>query len=485
MTRKPSRPEPPVTKKAKFVIPAETHDQRTSGSDAYGHEQDDEDDDEDQWVSSGVVTPDDREPEQDAHDQPPPAAVLGPPPGLKILPLTDPQHDTTLQQPPLTPRLQWQQQQFQHQPQYPQYQEAQSRVSTSPEVRTGPSSVPTYDSSAAIQHHVQNINESDLMRPGAGLKTAPSSRPPSIRAKRPPTRPPSIHGGPPHLLRTSSFTPSLNTMAPPLMTTSIASAQITSANADEADEDETEYERSRTPPTQRNASPPGSRRRNQAGRDAWAGIAPRRDSPPGSPVSSRHHHSAFLPPSHGQLRPSMLRTNTSSSVASTVPAQRSGAEGGATPTQYNQNDSFGSSSKVGLEPRSRKPSTFSAASEVVAGIFNAATGRTLNQTPSPTSSNHSPHLRHSAALSSLHAIPKRRDTPPPTLTSHFPPESQQQYPAQVNGGSMGMFALLPAPYMAAHMAVRTYESPLQDAFARVVLVRPRKASNSTGGSGRG
>jgi hypothetical protein len=413
-----------------------------------------DDDDEDQWISSGVVTPDDREVQVEVEEQPPGAPVLGPPAGLQILPLSMLPPSESLPPPPSRP------------------------PEMSPEPIAGPSSAPTYNSSSLRQHPKQSLADSaELVHRPAGHKTAPSSRPPSVRAKRPPTRPPSIHGGPPPLLRTSSFTPGLNNMAPPLMTTSLASAQITSTNPEEDNDDETENERTRASPTA-GRLPPSSRftHSGHAGRDAWGGgVAPRRDPSP-----------SFQP---AQSRPAFARTNTDDS---TISAASVGA-GGPTHSQGRARDSFISTNSggesSGLESRARKQSAFSSASGVVVGLINAAAGRILTPTTSSNTitglSQSPPQHRHSAAMSSLQAIPKRRDTPPPTLTSHFPPEPQPHQPLVGNtNGAMGGFALLPAPYLAAHMAVRAYEAPLQDAFIRVVLARPRAPGIAASASGR-
>ena len=47
------------------------------------------------------------------------------------------------------------------------------------------------------------------------------------------------------------------------------------------------------------------------------------------------------------------------------------------------------------------------------------------------------------------------------------------------------FSLLPAPYMAAHMAVRAYEAPVQDSWERVVRTRMRSLAGAGAGQGVG
>lgn len=394
-----------------------------------------EDDDDENWVSSGVATPDDRE-EAEIGDLTP---QTGHPPGL---PAPSDPVPAQYQEQPLSEPI------------------------------AGPSSVPAYESNALDQRRdAEEDDRFDNYPQHGGYKTAPSSRPPSVRRRR----------GPPSLIRTSSFTPALNTTAPPLTTTSIASAQITSTNPPEGGEDVL------TPPA-------GDSPIHHYGRDSWGGIAPVRATSPGSIESGGRvpqSRSAFLPAkptspatssSVSALRPGIMRNSTASSV-STVAAPHSPQLSPnpslnahfAVPNDYAPNDS-----------RNRKGSTFSIASNklgaVTSGVAGLFSRGSIPSIASPLNSEHSSHHpKQSAAMSSLQSIPKRRDTPPP-LTSHFPPVSQLAHVAASGtagagpGGAGGMaFSLLPAPYMAAHMAVRTYEAPLQDAYARVMQSRPRAA----------
>jgi hypothetical protein len=406
-------------------MPVETHDVNLAGR-ADDYDEDDDDDDEN-WVSSGVVTPDDRK----GADAGPSTPHARPPPGLPVVPAM---------------------QQFQQLPPV-----------------AGPSSVPTYDSTALENRLGVAVDDGLRHQPSrytGGFKTAPSSRPPSVRARR--------HRGPPSLIRTSSFTPALNTTAPPLTTTSVANAQITSTN----------------PPEDQPVTPPASDSPMQLYGNVWDGFAQLRSSPPASPTSSRHpqSRSAFLPPrsptgvtsSPSGFRPGLIRTPTQSSV-STLAAKEPQQDTRHTSlkAQWTPADSTSDS-------RNRKSSTFSVASgklgAVTSGIAGLIGRGSIPTVASPLHFEHSHGHRPSAAMSSLQAIPKRRDTPPP-LTSHFPPESQLTHvsgAAAGAGGSGGIaFSLLPAPYMAAHMAVRTYEAPLQDAYARVVLSRPRASPSTT------
>lgn len=388
----------------------------------------DEDDDDENWVSSGVATPDDRE-----------GAGAG-----NATPQTRPAPDLSA---------------------VPTITQSQQLPATADPV-AGPSSVPTYDSTA-LENRLGIAADDSLRhqssRYGGGFKTAPSSRPPSVRAKR--------HRGPPSLIRTSSFTPALNTTAPPLTTTSVANAQITSTN----------------PPEDQPPTPTASSSPVQVYGSMWDGIAQLQSSPT-SPTSSHHpqSRSAFLPArtptgttsSLSGFRPGLIRTPTQSSV-STLAAKE--------PQQTSPHTSLNAQWTAPADPasdsRNRKSSTFSVASgklgAVTSGIAGLIGRGNAPNVASPLQFEHHGY-RPSAAMSSLQAIPKRRDTPPP-LTSHFPPESQLTHASGgIGAGAPGgiAFSLLPAPYMAAHMAVRAYEAPLQDAYARVVLSRP-KANPST------
>ncbi|KAF8316381.1 hypothetical protein DL93DRAFT_2226912 [Clavulina sp. PMI_390] len=440
-TRHSSRQGPQVApKKPKFAMHADVQDARSAAADASSDSYEDVEDDDENWVSSGVATPDDREEAEPGHKTP----HLRPPPELSA-------HNEPT---PLVSR----------QP-----------LPSHRDLIAGPSSVPTYDSNALEQRHADPEEEDEFdYRPRAGgYKTAPSSRPPSVHSRYGPGRP--------SLVRTASFAPVLNTAAPPLMTTSIANAQITSTNPPEVQEEV--------------LTPPGIESPIHY-RDSWGGTGPIRASPPDSPMSARMSQasqSQFLPSrtdasgsSTSHFRPGMVRMSTASSVA-TVPATRSYLVPNATNSGTEAMDALNHSG-----PRTRKTSTFSMASGTlgavtssVAGLFSRGSipsvGSSLNPEAHHSPSHiHHPHHPRSAAISSLQANSKHREQPL-QLTSHFPPESQL---AHVKSGGMPgagqiAFSLLPPPYMAAHMAVRTYEAPLQDAYTRVVVGRPRPTLGMT------
>ncbi len=187
----------------------------------------DDEDDEDQWISSGVATPDDREPEATTGSTHLPARSSTPKP---------------IDSQDLSP--------------------SQSPIVTSSSVPTG---LP------------DELNKKLI---SGGHRTAPPSRAPSIKGRAPIVRPlstVSIHDARPSLIRTSSFTPT----APPLTTTSTASAQITSTNPQPHESTPKDY------------------------------YTPIHTSPPGSPSSSRTTH---------QLSKSSFfrRSSTSSSLRSSL-----------------------------------------------------------------------------------------------------------------------------------------------------------------------
>ncbi|KAF8335828.1 uncharacterized protein EI90DRAFT_3287740 [Cantharellus anzutake] len=306
------------SRKAKFLMAAERD--ASPG--------DEEEDDDDQWISSGVVTPDDREPDKTV--------------AASELPFARPS----------TPKA------------------------TMPQAFP-PNSHPVPASTSVPTGLPDELNQKFRSN---GHKTAPSSRAPSIRGRSSLMRPlstVSVHDTRPSLIRTSSFTPT----APPLTTTSIASAQITPTN-----------------PQLDDSIPPHH-------------YTPIHTSPPGSPSSSRTRQ-------QGSRSSFFRRSSTSSSLRSslTLPS---------------------------FAIRDRKPSVLSDASTTV------------------QSAKQFPHA--SAAFNSLSAIPRGRSAPPP-LVSHFPP-------IPVRTPAEEAFGLFPPPYLAAHMAVRAHESPLQDSFARVVSLR--------------
>lgn len=287
----------------------------------------DEEDDDDQWVSSGVVTPDDREPETET-------------------PATELQCSST-----------------------PKVIDSQG---------LGSSQNPTVTSNSVPTGLPEELSKKLI---SGGHRTAPTSRAPSIKGRSAIIRPlstVSVHDARPSLIRTSSLTPT----APPLTTTSTASAQITSTNPQPDERAPVNY------------------------------YTPIHTSPPGSLSSSRttQHIS----------NPSFFRRpSTSSSLRSSL-----------THPSFPQRD--------------RKSSMLS----------NTPTALQVAKSPPPYAS---------AAFNSLSAIPRPRSAPPP-LVSHFPP-------IPVRTPAEEAFGLFPPPYLAAHMAVRAYESPLQDSFARVVSLR--------------
>lgn len=181
---------------------------------------------------------------------------------------------------------------------------------------------------------------------------------------------------------------------------------------------------------------------------------------------------------HGVLKPSPLAPLTVNSeaaqaqISSSPPSARSG-RATPSPTHMLTPASLHSSSQTSTGSRqSLRRTSISSAHSVATMPVSSQSARALgSRTPRGDRTRTLSTISvssSSAALSSLNALPAMSRPGTPPLTSHFPVDNPN------NHNSDGLHALLPPPYVAAHLTVLAYHNPLRECYNRVMSARPRR-----------